>query len=309
MADGNDYPKGFDLAKLPLFLQGAKEEFEEGVCPEELEESLWWTFSTLTGRECTKPTESASEFLKWVISQVILGNYEPKEDSDGFVTSLLIGRETAYSSSKKEALTESFKRLILIKCARLAIRAKVIGDIGHQSEPLNYLAQNLGDKQARAVVELARAQDLASTLGSFAKKLIDVEAPASLRLPRGLAALMEEAMECYLHRYFLAAVTLCRTCLESSLEHRLTISGLTNRFEQQIAFQLEEQKKKPGRLLRLIDFIAVQEKLGNGFSKAAHYLRTKTNDAIHGKVQVTAPFAGEMIHQARTLVRILFPPA
>ena len=301
----------------PFFWRDFEQELKEDMACEETEDGNWWSWSSLTSKECPERTESTCQFVKWALGQVILGHYRVDDDENRNETTLVIGRKAAHYSSEEEARTTSKTRLAMVKYNLTAIRTKMVGDAGG-SVVAKGLAERLGDPEKRAEVELALAREIVGILGAFSKRLLDFDAPDNLPvpLPGAIAAQMEEAAKCYLTGYYLGAISISRTCLESALDERLKTLGLKEEFEayqkaRKREFDKEKRRgnnpKSEGKLQQMIDFVARQLSLGKvDFLDVAHDVRQDSNDVIHGKKEATKEFAKVILTRLHKVVSDLF---
>jgi hypothetical protein len=295
----NDYPQ---LGKIPESLLSKTKTFTI-----EATKKGFWSFFTDQRSPGSFEHDSFSKTLKWIVDQIYFGHLtEVRDPSSGEVVSLRIGKESPVKGESEDELA----RRIQIEMAALGL-AGIIAECresGSNSKTAEYEKALWGDSGQgfQRCLELHYTKILAGLLGNASGKLPRLEhLPILDRAPARTKKYIAEATRCYLFQLENACISLCRACLEDTLNDLVT-----GKLQDEIDDEIYERRKKDkpyGRLFVTIEVLSRHGILGS-HKADAHAVRMAGNDTLHhnSPQNVSSKQAEEVLTKTRRILNFIY---
>ena len=295
----NDYP---ELGKIPDSLFSKTQTFTI-----EPTKKGFWSFFTGQRSPGSFEHDSFSKTLKWIVDQIYFSHLtEVRDPNSGEVVSLRIGKESPVKGESADELA----RRIQIEMAALGLggiiaECRESGSISKTAEYEKALWGDSGQAFQRCM-ELHYTKILADLLGNISEKLPCLEhLPILDRAPARTKKYIAEATRCYLFQLENGCISLCRACLEDTLNNLVT-----GEIQDEIYDEIDYYRRKGQNVGRLFASIEVLARHGHlGTHKAdAHAVRTAGNDTLHHNFPQNASSkqAEEVLTKTRRILNFIY---
>jgi hypothetical protein len=255
-----------------------------------------WIFGR---RSCgTLPTARVHEALVWVLQQLSVGHFVVEQDGQGDGVSLTLG-QAAYAKPINPEHAEEYEqnRLRSLTIARIFAKAREQGvepEYAGLSDTANAMARE--STTGRMNTAFHYAFELASLLRRISDATFLFDAPPILgRAEPKVVDMLGEATRCLLFGLFRSSVSVSRTCLEAVLRSVVPAEDL----------RTEIRSTQRGEIESLIKIAVRQGILTEPLGRAAHDVRKRGNDAIHG-TQLDEASTWDVLDHTRQIVEHVY---
>lgn len=267
----------------------------------------YWSFFSNQRSPGNFEKDSFSKTIRWIVDQIAFGHLtEARDASNGDVVSLRIGKESPVKGESEDELAGRIR----MELAALGL-AGVIAECresGSYSKTTEYEKQLWGvsGQGFQRCMELPYTKILAGILGNVSEKLPRLEhLPILDRAPARTKKYVAEATRCYLFQLENACISLCRACLEDTLNDLVT-----GKLQDEIDDEIYERRKKNkpyGRLFVSIEVLSHHGILGN-HKADAHAVRMAGNDTLHhnSPQNVSSKQAEDVLTKTRRILSFIY---
>lgn len=267
----------------------------------------YWAFFSDQRSPGSFEHDSFSKTLKWIVDQIYFGHLtEVRDPENGEVVSLRIGKESPVKGESEEKLAGRIQiELAALGLAGIVAECRESGSYSKNSSDEKMLWKIPGQGFQRSM-ELHYTKILADLLGNISAKLPRLEhLPILNNAPARTKKYIAEATRCYLFQLENACISLCRACLEDTLNNLVTRQIQEEIYDEMDAYR--RKSKNVGRLFASIEVLARHGSLG--IHKAdAHAVRTAGNDTLHhnSPQNVSSKQAEEVLTKTRRILNFIY---
>jgi len=267
----------------------------------------YWSFFSEERSSGNFENDSFSKTIKWIVDQIYFGHLtEIRDPHNGDVVSLRIGRESPVKGESADELSGRIQiELAVLGVAGVIAECRESGSYAKNTEYVKQISGVSGQGFQRCM-ELHYTKILAGILGNISEKLPRLELlPILDHAPARTKKYIAEATRCYLFQLENACISLCRACLEDTLNNLVT-----GNIQDEIYDAIEEHRRRGenvGRLFASIEVLARHGILGN-HKADAHAVRKAGNNTLHhnSPQDISSKQAEDVLTKTRRILNFIY---